>query len=139
MGMNDMFNTIVTFVVWKKVKMQTLKTITAGDVASKLYNKEDIRKLEIPLTLFTDLEEAFEDSWRKKSSLVSLQKRETQMTISIMALVSMDRANVCPYCDQKTGTLRLLAHIANSRSCFLKYQNVLDTKVYLPTLDNRYA
>merc|ERR1712179_877907 len=64
---NDMFNTVVLFEVGKKQAMKTLRMLSAEMVSSMLNMEEEIFKLEIPSTLYTDIRTAYKDDWRMRT------------------------------------------------------------------------
>ena len=63
---SDEFETEVLFHIKKKSSMKTLKDLGAAAVVENMKNEIDIAKLEIPVTLFQDLVQAFRNDFSVK-------------------------------------------------------------------------
>ena len=80
---DDVFKTVVLFNVRRKKVMKSLKTLSAEVVSSNLSCEEDIHRLDIPRGLFKDLESAYADSWRARSSQHQVMSDFIRMSMDI--------------------------------------------------------
>ena len=114
---NDLFKTVVLFNVRRKKVMKTLKMLAADVISSSLVQVEDIYKLEIPGTLYKDVETAYADSWRERYINTNHKKRKVgQFTVD-----NLKNMRDCPYCG-RANFKRLISHITRNNACHRKYK-----------------
>ena len=58
-----LLNYVLKFKIKKKQKM-SLRTLAAEKISSFITKREDIKKLEVPIDVMDDLNEAYDDCWR---------------------------------------------------------------------------
>ena len=114
---NDLFKTVVLFNVRRKKVMKTLKMLAADAISSSLERVEDIYKLEIPSTLYKDIDTAYADSWRERCINTTMRKRKAaQITAH-----NLKNRRDCPYCG-RANFKRLISHITRNNACHRKYK-----------------
>jgi len=115
---NDVFKTVILFSVTKVKKVQSLKTLSSAVVSDLVKKPEDVEKLEIPRTLFEDIEEAGKDVWRPKTQFIKVnRKRKVEETFSNL----MQKIRDCPFCG-RGNFKKLKSHISKNVECKLKFK-----------------
>lgn len=118
---NDMFKTVVLFEVRRKQVMKTLRMLSAEMVSSLLNMEEEVYKLEIPTTLYTNIRTAFKDDWRMRTIDTSHMKRKVAEVLSNRFKNMRD----CPYCG-RANFKKLMSHILRNNDCHLQYKVQLE-------------
>ena len=118
---NDLFKTVVLFEVRKKQVMKTLRMLSAEMVSSMMNTVKEVSTLEIPTTLYTDIQTAYKDNWRVRSIDTSHKKRKVAEVASNRLKTMRD----CPYCG-RANFKRLLSHILRNSDCHLQYKVQLE-------------
>ena len=72
------------FEIKKKQKM-SLRTLAAEKISGFITKREDIKKLEVPIDVMDDLNEAFDDCWRVQYNTADT----TLHTRALMELIAL--------------------------------------------------
>ena len=94
--------------------MKTLKMLAADVISSSLVQVEDIYKLEIPSTLYKDIETAYTDSWRERC--ITKKRKAGHLRVD-----NLKSRRDCPYCG-RANFKRLISHITRNNACHKKYK-----------------
>ena len=79
-------NRVFMFEIKKKQKM-SLRTLAAEKISGFITKREDIKKLEVPIDVMDDLNEAFDDCWRVQYNTPD----STLHTRALMELIALNR------------------------------------------------
>lgn len=108
----DDYKTEIIFHIKKKNIMKSLKEISAGAVAEHLKDEKDISKLEIPTTLFVDLQQGFRNVFgpRHYKSNINCcrQHREGTRERKLICLNKIAKGTRPVCCTKKAGKVRKL-------------------------------
>ena len=83
--------------------------------------EEEIFKLEIPTTLYTDIRTEYKDDWRMRTIDTSHMKRKVAEVLSNRFKSMRD----CPYCG-RANFKKLMSHILRNSDCHLQYKVQLE-------------
>ena len=72
----DKWSTEVVFHIRKKTRLESLRALAAAAVVDCVEKEDDIVRLEIPITLFSNLVKKFRNDWSAKYFRDQMQKQE---------------------------------------------------------------